>query len=66
MKARKKSVGDKPFFYQNFEALSNTHPGMAYNPHIEVPHIRPDKNDYKFWIEKHGKMSKSFHKKRLS
>ncbi len=38
----------------------------AYNPHLSVSHIRPDKRDHKFWIDKHKKMSKTFYKKRLS
>lgn len=38
----------------------------SYNPHLEVPHVRPDNRDHKFWIDKHKKMSRSFHKKRLS
>lgn len=38
----------------------------SYNPHLEVPHVRPDKKDHKFWIDKHKKMSQSYHKKRLS
>ena len=38
----------------------------SYNPHLEVPHVRPDKKDHKFWVDKHKKMTQSFHKKRLS
>jgi hypothetical protein len=38
----------------------------SYNPHLEVPHVRPDKRDHKFWIDKHKKINQSFHKKRLS
>lgn len=67
LKSKKKSVGEKRFFYEDFEHLSQSVPGMGvYNPHLEVPHIRPDKRDHKFWIDKHKKMSQSFHKKRLS
>ena len=47
--------------------MSSSVPGMgSYNPHLEVEHVRPDKRDHKFWVDKHKKMSQSFHKKRLS
>ena len=31
-----------------------------------MPHVRQDIRDHKFWINKHNKISHSFHKKRLS
>lgn len=37
-----------------------------YNPHLSVVHIRPQKTDPKYWIERHKKMSQSYKKKRLS
>ncbi len=35
LKSKKRSVGEKPFFYQQFEHLSNSVPGTGfYNPHF--------------------------------
>jgi hypothetical protein len=51
LKTKKRSVGDKSFFYQDIEYLSNSVPGMGiYSPHLSVTHIKPDKKDHKFWV----------------
>ena len=35
MKSKKITHGEKRFFYENFEHLSNSVPGMGtYNPHL--------------------------------
>jgi hypothetical protein len=38
----------------------------SYNPHLEVSHIKEDKKDHKFWIDKHKKIGEKIHKRRLS
>jgi hypothetical protein len=36
----------------------------AYNPHLEVPHIKVDKTNHKFWIDKHKKEGEKMAKRR--
>lgn len=48
------SIGDRIFFYQNTESLSNIVPGAGnYCPHPISPHVSPERKDYKYWVAKH-------------
>lgn len=56
LKSKKRYEGNKHFFYENTENLSNQVPGMgSYNPHEEVSHLKMNKTTHKFWIDKHKK-----------
>lgn len=64
MKKRKISTGEKIYFYQNTEHLSNANPGPGnYCPHDVSPKERMNKTDYKFWIKKHKDEETSFLKR---
>jgi hypothetical protein len=48
--------GEKTFFYMDTEKASDSVPGPGnFCPHLPSPRIRPDKTDYKFWVDKHKK-----------
>ena len=56
IKARKYSVGQKRYFYEDTEHMSQIHAGPgAYNPHDQVPNLKMNKTNHKFWIGKHKK-----------
>ena len=56
LKKRKQSVGEKVVFYMNTEKLSDISPGPGgHSPHLSSPTMRENKNDYKYWVEKHKK-----------
>ena len=56
LKKRVIKAGQKRYFYENTENLSNIVPGAGnYNPHDEIPNLKLDKTNYKFWVNKHKK-----------
>jgi hypothetical protein len=60
-------VGEKKYFYEDTEFLSNQTPGMgSYNPHDDVPNLKMNKTTHKFWIDKHKKDSARSMKKHRS
>lgn len=65
LKAKTRYQGDKHFFYQDTEHLSQIVPGMgSYNPHDDIPHLKLNKTTHKFWIDKHKKEGEKFQKRR--
>ena len=56
MKTRKFSMGEKRYFYEDTEFMSNKSPGPGmHNPHLDVPNLHMNKTDHKFWLGKHKK-----------
>ena len=54
MKKKKYSVGEKKFFYEDVEHVSEKIPGAGnYNPHDEMIKIRKNKTNHKEWVKKH-------------
>ena len=50
--------GSKRYVYEDTEHLSQSVPGAGFhNPHDSVDKIKVDKRDYKYWTEKHKKLS---------
>ncbi len=65
LKAKTRYIGDKHFFYQDTEHLSQIVPGMgSYNPHDDISHLKLNKTTHKFWIEKHKKEGDKIQKRR--
>jgi hypothetical protein len=61
LKKRKVSEGEKFYFYQNTERLSEGVPGAGnYCPHPISPKVKENKTDYKFWVDKHKKEHDKF------
>lgn len=56
LRTKKRFIGEKKFFYEDTQFLSTQSPGMgSHNPHLDVPHLKPNKTTHKFWIGKHKK-----------
>ena len=67
LRTRKFSVGEKRYFYEDTEFVSNKTPGPGmHSPHLDVPNLHMNKTDHKFWIGKHKKESEYWKKKRGS
>ena len=48
--------GEKRYFYENTELLSEEVPGPGfYCPHDDVEHLKKNNSDYDFWVKKHKK-----------
>lgn len=67
MREKKRSVGDKRFYYEETENISGRIPGPgAYNPHDRVVKLRKNKTIYGEWIKKHKSESEKKQKRSAS
>jgi hypothetical protein len=56
LKRRVLKHGEKRYFYEDTEHLSDVVPGAGkYNPHDSVEKLKQTRNDYKYWVDKHKK-----------